>query len=206
MIQDIIIAPFLLGLSVGAYCLAYCAPFIAPVVAGGKRSGKQDVLLILKFLGGRLAGYVVFGAVFGYLGANLDGAVFDFILSLSLILLAALLIMQAAGFLHEKNRYCAVFKRYDSKYPLVMGFLMGVNVCPPFLISLTYVLTLHDALKGVIYFLMFFLGTSVYFIPMFFFRVFSFRKEFQLGARIAGLAIGAIFLAYGFYAILWRID
>jgi len=83
-----------------------------------------------------------------------------------------------------------------------MGFLMGINICPPFLMSLAYVFSLHSAFKGIIYFLMFFLGTTLYFLPVAFLGFLGKMKEFRLIARVAGLIVGFAFLTYGIYYII----
>lgn len=52
---------FLLGLSNGAVCLAYCAPVLIPYLLGeGKRISRNFAVLI-RFLAGRLLGYLLFG-------------------------------------------------------------------------------------------------------------------------------------------------
>lgn len=67
--------------------------------------------------------------------------------------------------------------------------------------SLAYVFTLHSAIKGIVYFIMFFLGTSLYFLPITFLGQLGKMKEFRLIARIAGLIVGVAFLIYGIYYI-----
>ena len=67
--------------------------------------------------------------------------------------------------------------------------------------SLAYVFTLHSTVKGIIYFLMFFLGTTLYFLPVTFLGFLGKMKEFRLVARIAGLIVGFAFLIYGIYYI-----
>ena len=74
---------------------------------------------------------------------------------------------------------------------------MGLNVCPPFLMSAAYVLTLHSLLKGLVYFLLFFCATTVYMVPLLFAGLLGRMAEFRWAARIAALAVGVLFLVYG---------
>lgn len=200
---EILVAPFLLGLSAGIYCLTYCIPFVAPVMISEARQNKGNFWVLTKFISGRFLGYVAFGAIFGYLGARINNTILNFILIVALILLSVILILHALGLMKpHRPAFCRKIKKYNPKIPLLMGFLMGVNICPPFLMSLTYVFTLHSATKGLIYFLMFFLGTTLYFIPLFFLGFLNKMKEFQLVGRVSALAVGILFFAYGFYQIL----
>jgi sulfite exporter TauE/SafE len=193
--------PFLLGLSAGVFCLTYCAPFIAPFMVLEEREKKENFKVILKFIFGRFFGYLLFGAFFGYLGEKIDNAFVDLIFTIALMILSIILIFYALGLLKEKLSLCPT-PRVRNTTPLVMGFLMGVNICPPFLMSLTYVLTLHSWLSGVIYFFMFFLGTTVYFLPLTFLGFLNRMKEFRVMARVSGVLVGFMFLIYGAYN-LW---
>jgi len=58
--QDVLIQPFLLGLTVGIFCFTYCVPFIAPYIVAEQRKIKGNFKVILKFIFGRLGGYVLF--------------------------------------------------------------------------------------------------------------------------------------------------
>ncbi len=198
--SEIFISPFLLGLSAGIYCLTFCIPFVAPMMIAEARGRRENLFVILKFIFGRLLGYVTFGAVFGYLGQRINNQVLNLILMVALMLLSLILILHALGLMKWKRfSFCHKIKKYNAKIPLLMGFLMGVNICPPFLMSLTYVFTLHSALKGIVYFLMFFLGTTLYFLPLVFLGYLNKMKEFQLVGRIAALIVGTLFFAYAIY-------
>ena len=200
--QEIFVAPFLLGLSIGIYCFAYCAPFIAPFMVSQARERKENFLVISKFISGRFLGYMVFGAIFGYLGEKIQDSTVNLILIIALMLLSCLLILHGLGLMKSKRfSFCRRFKKYNPKLPVLMGFLMGVNICPPFLMSLTYVFSLHSVLKGMIYFLMFFIGTTLYFLPVAFLGYLNKIKEFQWVGRVSALVVGSFFLVYGVYHI-----
>ena len=200
---DIIIQPFLLGISVGIFCFTYCVPFIAPYLVSEERKLGKNFKLILQFIFGRLGGYILFGAIFGYLGERIGNQAMNLILIISLMILSIVLIIYALGFLKPKGIFCsAKYIKFRGKSPILMGFLMGINICPPFLMSLAYVFSLHSAFKVIIYFLMFFLGTTLYFLPVAFLGFLGKMKEFRLIARVAGLIVGFAFLTYGIYYII----
>lgn len=198
--RDVLVQPFLLGLSVGIFCFTYCVPFIAPYLVAEQRKIKGNLKIILKFIFGRFGGYILFGAIFGYLGERISNSTVNLILIISLMVLSLLMIFYALGFFKPKLSFCSG-KFFREKSPLLMGFLMGINICPPFLMSLAYVFTLHSVVKGIIYFVMFFLGTSLYFLPLVFLGLLGKMKEFRLIARISALIVGIIFLIYGIYYI-----
>lgn len=196
-----IVQSFLVGLSSGIFCGMYCFPFIAPVLVMEKRKTSQDFMLLLKFIFGRLLGYVTFGAVFGYLGEKITQRSFDLLTSFILIILSLVLSLYALGFIKKKAPFCLKSK-IKTKIPILMGFLMGINVCPPFLMSLVYVFKLHSVLYGIIYFLVFFFATTLYFIPLGFLGYFNKFKEFQKVGRISALIVGVSFFVYGIYDII----
>jgi len=198
--KDVLVQPFLLGLSVGIFCFSYCVPFIAPYIVAEQRKIKRNFKVILKFIFGRFCGYVLFGAIFGYLGERISNSTINLILIISLMVLSLFLIIYALGFLKPKWSLCSG-KFFREKSPLAMGFLMGINICPPFLMSLAYVFTLHSVIKGIVYFIVFFIATSLYMLPLVFLGLLGKLKEFRLIARISALIVGIIFLIYGIYYI-----
>jgi len=50
--------------------------------------------------------------------------------------------------------------------PLGLGFLTGINICPPFLTGLVASLALGSAWSGAAFFAAFFAATSLYLLPV----------------------------------------
>lgn len=199
--HDIIIQPLLAGLSMGLFCTTSCLPFIAPYLVAEQRDPKATAGVLLQFILGRLGGYVLFGAVFGWLGERLTGSEFNLFTIISLVLLSILLILYAVGLMKPSWSVCGMSAWPRRRIPLLMGFLMGVNICPPFLMSVAYVFTLHSMFKGIAYFLVFFAATTLYFLPLFFLGFLSKLNEFRVVARVSAVLVGLLFTAYGIYAI-----
>ncbi|OQW95766.1 MAG: hypothetical protein BWK77_06905 [Verrucomicrobia bacterium A1] len=199
--NDVILPPFLAGLSMGLFCCTSCLPFIAPYLVSESRDLRATLRIMLEFIGGRFAGYVLFGAVFGYLGEQITDRAVNNLVVASMMIASWLLILYAVGLLKPSASFCGGNRLAAKRTPLFMGFLMGVNICPPFLMSVAYVFTLHSAWKGIVYFLMFFLATTLYFVPLVFLGLLGKMKEFRTVARVSALLVGLIFSAYGLYAL-----
>jgi len=196
-----ILQPVFVGLSLGAFCLSYCFPFLATFIASDPRGVKENSKLILRFILGRLLGYTMFGFVFGFLGEKLQSPFLTLITDLSLIIISIILILYLCGLLKQKEEICLA-RKFQNRGAMMMGFLMGINICPPFLLSLPYVFSLHSTWLGIVYFLIFFIASSIYFLPMIFVGMLAKIKEFQWVARLSGFICAGIFIIYGGYSII----
>lgn len=198
---EVVVRSFLVGLSSGIFCGLYCFSFIAPILVIENRKISQDFILLLKFIFGRFLGYVAFGSVFGYLGEKITQRGFDLVTSIVLVVLSMILILYALGFVKKKFSFC-LRPKIKTRLPILMGFLMGINVCPPFLISAIYVFKLGSVLYGIIYFLVFFLATTIYFLPLIGLGYLNKFKEFQKVGRVSALIVGVLFFIYGIFDII----
>ena len=195
--RALLIEAGLAGLSTGMFCCLTCYPFLAPVFAAEARSARRNLVVWLQFLLGRLAGYVLFGAAIGWLGERFASAWLDRVSILGLLLMALVLVFYAIGFRRPRWSFCAAGTPRAATAPLLLGFLLGLHICPPFLMSVAYVFTLHSTVKGILYFLVFFCATSVYLVPLLAVGWLGRMPEFRLAARLSALAVGILFLAYG---------
>lgn len=195
--SELILAPLLAGLSTGLFCCLSCYPVLAPVFVAEERSPPAALRTWLEVLAGRLLGYLLFGAALGGLGERFAGPWPDRISNGVMLAMAALLIFYALGFWKPALSLCAAGTRRGRAAPALLGFLTGLNACPPFLMSAAYVFTLHSAAKGALYFLVFFGATSVYFFPLLFAGRLGRLPEFRRAARASALAVGILFWIYG---------
>ena len=186
----------LAGLSVGIYCIGVCLPIFVPILLSQRRTTKSSFWLVLEFSLGRLLGYLTFGFLVGFLGEKIKLGVFHNLASLATLLTGAFMVGYSFGLLRWGAKVCAhVFG--PIKIPFLLGFLTGVNPCPPFLASLSYVFNLRDVIRSVFYFALFFLGTSLYIIPLAFLGVFSRQTFFQKIAQVSGILVGFYFAVVG---------
>lgn len=195
--RDVILEPLLAGLSMGLFCCASCYPFLLPVFAAERRSARATAAVWLQVIFGRLAGYVFFGAAIGWLGERFGGDGLSRLATFAMMGMAILLIGYALGLRRPPESSCAGGYRRGKATPALLGFLMGAHACPPLLMSVAYVFTLHSTFKGIVYFLVFFCATSLYFVPLLFAGLLGRMKEFRWAARISALAVGILFLIYG---------
>ena len=202
---EIIISALLLGFSTGLSCLATCAPFYLPYLMAEERRLKVNFLEFTKFLFGRLAGYLLFGLLVGFLGQKLNLVWLNFLSLVSLAALSLFIILYSLNFFKIKN-YPLVCRLSSIKIkpPFLIGLLTGVNLCPPFLLSLNYVFILGKVWFGLVFFFFFFLATNLYFMPLIFLGKFSRLSEFKILARITMLAVGTIFFIYSLYQLIFE--
>lgn len=187
-----IVSGYLAGLSVGVYCLGLCLPIFLPVLLSIKRTVKTSIFLVLEFSLGRLLGYLFFGLIIGFLGQFIKSSYTHLIVGLANIWIGILMIVYCLGLVDRK--FCAKIPYSKIKWPVILGFLTGVNICPPFLGSLTYVFNLKNISLSLLYFLMFFLGTSTYIIPFTLLGAFTKKNWMQIIAQWSGIIVGIYFI------------
>ena len=165
----------LLGLANGSLCITYCAPVLIPYMLGEGKTVRQNACVLGQFLAGRLVGYLCFALVawitslfilqnMAYRGVILGGAYIG---------LAGLLLLYSFakhGKICAVNRSTHILETIASKWPVLLpvglGLLTGLNICPPFLLIFTEAANAGSLMKSLFFFFMFFLGTSVYFLPV----------------------------------------
>jgi sulfite exporter TauE/SafE len=195
---------FLLGLASGTSCLAFCAPVLIPLFLEEGKSIPRNLLSLLQFLGGRLGGYLVLGVLAWATGSLLleaSGAQ-GLIVGAAYILLAALLLFAV---LRKKapSGSCAAsgaqawLRRWPALLPMGMGFLAGLKVCPPLLLAFTDATGAGTLAGSLFVFLTFFLGTSVYFLPMVLVGAFRRVTELKIVAKFAAVIVSLYYLYLG---------
>jgi len=183
---------FFAGLSVGVYCIGVCLPIFVPLILSDKQNTRSSVRIVLEFSLGRLFGYLFFGILIGYLGVEIGSDLVHQIINLAVLFTGWTLIIFSLGILRWGHGACKLFFG-KAKVPVILGFLTGVNVCPPFLASLSYIFNLRNILASAVYFIFFFLGTSVYIVPLGLLGSFSHETILQKIARVSGVFVGGYF-------------
>ena len=187
-----------LGLSTGLFCAGFCLPLLAPVMlaegGGTKRSARRVVI----FLAGRLLAYLLFGITFGALGGVLLrlGPVRTWLLPIVYGLLGLGMIGYGVVRSMPHIGFCRTLTpRFQSDwYVAALGFLAGINICPPFLLAITTVIDIGGALRGLLFFFVFFLATTVYLLPLFFAGLASRFAAVRFAARVASVVAGSYFI------------
>jgi hypothetical protein len=78
-----------------------------------------------------------------------------------------------------------------------MGLLAGLKVCPPMLLAFTDATGAGTLAGSLSIFLPFFLGTSVYFIPIVLVGAFRRVAELRMVARFAAIVVAAWYVYVG---------
>ncbi|MBP2645118.1 MAG: hypothetical protein H6Q75_558 [Firmicutes bacterium] len=197
---------FFLGLSTGAVCLAYCAPALVPYLLGEGKGIRSTSLLCASFLGGRLLGYLMFGIVAWGLNRMIVSqiALKDGFIGVVYLVLA---VTMAWYGLINTHTSCAgrsiggLSARLIGKRPqaiaLSLGVLTGLNLCPPFLLALTNASEFNQLSQSMLFFFEFFLGTSLYFLPVPLVGTVNNRPAFRVVGKLAAVVMAVYYLYTG---------
>jgi len=197
---------FLLGLSSGAVCLTVCAPILVPYLLAEAKAVRSDFGSLGAFLAGRLVGYIGFAVLAWSVGALLHRAVSSFALLVSLVYVLLGAIMVLYGLIRPRSTCAAagagrlLRSRVFAKpplFPALLGLLTGLNLCPPFLLAFTEAANSRSLSGSVLFFLAFFFGTSLLFLP---FPMLGALRRFpsvQAVGRLASIVVGAIYCVMG---------
>ncbi|WP_027721710.1 sulfite exporter TauE/SafE family protein [Maridesulfovibrio zosterae] len=157
-----------LGASAGLYCMVTCAPTLAPLILSSPQKGIQSGLLqVLTFLGGRLFAYCMLGVLAGVAGriGQENFTQSNVLLAGSQIALGALLIAQAFYSCSKKTCPGKSMLFGTRKTIFIAGFLNSLVLCPPILLAFSVAMEKGSPLQGLLFFLFFFLATSIYVLP-----------------------------------------
>ena len=188
---------FLLGLSTGTICLVTCTPVYLPYLLTEKRQLKKSLYAVFQISIGRFFSYAAFGATAGFTGSKIVGIDRSFYASIAYILLSVYLVLTTIR-THKKHKSCSIpkYTRF-TKNAILLGVLTGLNFCPSFLIALSKSIDLGGIFSGMLLFIGFFFGTSVFLIPLAFVGLLTKIRNMTNLARIASIIIAVWFLYTG---------
>ena len=165
---------------------------------------RQNLLTLCKFLGGRLGGYTLFGLLAWATGslllraANYQSLVIGAAyVGLAALLLVAVLRKKAPAGACAFEGAQAKLSRWPALLPVGMGFLAGLKVCPPLLLAFTEAASTGTLTGSLVLFLTFFLGTSIYFIPLSFLGAFARVTALRIVGQFAAVIVALYYLYSG---------
>ncbi len=169
MIQ-IIFEGLMLGLSVGVYCAGVCLVFFMPyLLVEGRQKVSENLKKVLSFMLGRLIAYIAFALIVGFIGSSYKSIFTARFSHICLIAASLLMLVYSLTRNFKDSGFCARVKDFSlMRMPFFLGLFTGLNPCPPFLVGAARLWTLNNIPGGVVLFAAFFLGTSVYMIPLIF--------------------------------------
>jgi hypothetical protein len=180
---------FLLGLSNNIFCFFTCAAVFLPyTIASGQKQWKS----IAQFMAGRLLAYIFFGFAAGCASVYFEGRIDPLIFSILTLLMSAWLMLFAAGKFKHKFAFCAIVAgRFSgANLPFFMGLVLGLNICPPFLIGLSETLQMASVIKPVLFFTGFYFGASLWLMIFIFTRRLASNKAVNLFAATTSFLVG----------------
>lgn len=188
---------FLLGLSTGTICLLTCAPIYLPYLVSEDRNLKKSLGKVLEISAGRFVAYLLFGAAAGWLGSYLPQQQRTLFTGISYILLSIFMVTNAIR-THRADKQCRIPKWMKVTHSAFMlGIFTGVNFCPSFLIALTKSVDLGGAIGGTMLFMGFFLGTTLFLIPLALSGLLTIVGTVKRVARIISVLIAVWFIWQG---------
>lgn len=197
---------FLLGLANGTVCLSSCAPVLVPYLLGQGQTVRRNYLDLGRFLAGRLIGYLFFAVLAWSLGLLVEqkSVYREFLFGGSYCFLAGLLIYYS---FRKKSGLCAAeyvkgnlpgfVKGSPILIPFALGLLTGLNLCPPLLMALTGAASEGDLAASLFFFGAFFLGTSIFFLPVPFMGLIKRKEALQIIGKMAAGLIGVYYFGMG---------
>jgi hypothetical protein len=164
------------------------------------------------FLGARFLGYLLFAAVAWEIGAliALPPAPRLLIVGIIHVLLAGVLVWYA----YAMGRACAApcpsrdlvtleaAGKPGSAAPAALGFLTGLSLCPPFVVAGVRAAQLHSVFAALLFFAVFFVGTSVWFVPLASLGCVRRTQAVTTVARMAMVLIAFVYLCLGFTMLM----
>ncbi len=197
-----------LGLASGPACVASCGPVVVPSLLAERSGLRANFGYLGAFLGTRFAGYLLFATVAWQVGsmASLSPAARSLVFGIVHLLLAGVLVWYAWAV----GRACApgcggsglvtigAAGKPGIPGAAVLGLLTGVSLCPPFVAAGLRAAELGSLAAALIFFAIFFLGTSVWFLP--FIGLGCIRRNEAI-TTVARMTMVLIALYYGFLGI-----
>lgn len=188
-----------LGFSTGIFCAGYCFPILGSFMLSKDETTIKDSAVDLGlFVLGRFIAYLFWGLCIGLIGQYTKGILYfqKMVIPGLFIILGGIMVLYGVIHSFPRLKLCNVGKKYFKKpwHLFVAGALAGISPCPPFLLATSYAVTLGEIWKSAVFFLFFFMATTVFLLPFLFSGVISRFKDVRIAARITAIIVGAWFI------------
>ncbi|MCX6253876.1 MAG: sulfite exporter TauE/SafE family protein [Bacteroidia bacterium] len=160
----------ILGLSSGSACLATCGMVMFPYLMAGSADVKRIAIDLSLFLFTRLVIYFILATLAWYFGQALfsNPVVRNIVPGILYIVFAVMLVWYSIS--KNQNQECPakIVKAVNNRrlVPIFLGIVNSLVFCPALFIILTKGATQGTLVQSYFAFLAFFIGSSVWFLPL----------------------------------------
>lgn len=194
---------FVLGITTGHICLATCGPIYSSFLMQKNQTAFRYFTATLEISLGRFITYIIVGAIAGLLGQQISESYRAYFTVTAYILFSVYLLVSV--FRSRKcDSGCALPKwNKFAEWPIVLGIITGINICPSFLLAFSRSFVLSGPVSGMMFFAAFFVGTSIFLIPLSFVGMLGKKKLFRSVARVAAVVV-SIWFIFSAFKIAWE--
>lgn len=192
---------FILGLSSGSACLVTCGIVMFPYLMSGSAGVKKIAADLSVFMFTRLLTYFLLATLAWFFGQAVftNRLMINIVPGILYIVFAAMLIWYSIGRNRKKECPAKIVTTATDKMliPVFLGVVNSLGFCPALLIILTKGATQSTILQSYMAFLSFFIGSSLWFLPLPLAGKIRKKKVIEtIGILATGLA-GTIFIIKG---------
>jgi hypothetical protein len=191
----------ILGLSSGSACVVTCGMVMFPYLMSGSAGIKKITIDLSIFMLTRFVAYFILATFSWYFGQALftNPVVRNIVPGILYIGLSILLVYYSISKSRKPDCPAKMVTTISNKklIPLLLGLVNSLGFCPALFIVLTKGATQSSLMQSYLAFIAFFIGSSVWFIPLPFVGKIKKVEIFKtIGILATGLA-GAIFMIKG---------
>ncbi len=199
---------FFLGLSCGTGCLVFCAPVFMTYVLVEGHDIKTNYAYLAEFILGRLVGYIIFAIITWLVSLVLIGQFKEnnLLFGIAYVILAGVMVVYV---FRKKQPICVaegtLAKTKAEKlpyFPLILGLLTGLNLCPPFILAIVRAIKIGDLARNILFFVQFFLGTTIYLLPIPLVGFIKTKKCLLIIGRITAILVALYYIYVGIVTIV----
>ena len=206
-----LIEAILLGFASGPVCLGSCGPVLLPWLAA-ERTGLSGTARVLSiFLGGRLAGYLAFAVLAWAVGLALPVDQRSRMLIFGVANLGLAIVLVLHVWLPRRKRpepelhQIGAKPRFRPPPAAVLGLFTGLSLCPPFVAAGVRAAESRSLAASILFFLLFFVGTSVWFVPALAVSALRRMEPVATVARMTMLVLALYYAYLGVIGLSWSL-
>ena len=160
----------ILGLSSGSACLATCGMVMFPYLMAGSAGVKRIAIDLSLFLLTRFVIYFILATLAWYFGQAIfsNSVVRNIVPGILYIVFAIMLVWYSISKNRNPNCPAKIVKTVNNHrlVPILLGIVNSLGFCPALFIILTKGATQGTLVQSYIAFLAFFIGSSLWFLPL----------------------------------------